>query len=336
MKSSFSKILIGMLFIGLFSPLYGQVGRIWGKVTDDTGEPIGEAEIEIQAMNIKRNYKLKTRKDGSFLHAGIHYQGSYRVIVRKEGFQGAYAEGVRPSLGESDRGQIDLVMRAGEARKLAFELTDEEKATMIRDQREAEKERAAFAAIQGQFNAGVEAYNAGSYEAAIDSFVAVAEKDSSQPTVWAHLANSYENLKKYDEAQDAYEKAIELRPEEAAFHQNLGNILAAKGDSEAANKSYEKAAQLATELDPGAAAATYYNMGVTHINAGDNDAAAAALNKAIETDPNHAEAYYQLGIVMLGLGKMDEAVSHLQKYVEITPDGPNAETAKALVDQLKG
>ena len=336
MKMSFSKILIGVLFVGLFSPAYGQVGRIWGKVTDDKGEPIADAEIEIQAQDVKRSYKLKSKKDGSFLHAGVHYQGSYRVIVRKEGYRGAYAEGIRPALGDSDRGEIDLVMRPGEAQKLAFELTDAEKEEMIKNRDEAIKQQANFAAIQSGFDTGVEAYNAGNYEIAINSFLEVNTKDASQPTIWAHLANSYEKLKQYDEAQNAYEKAIGLRPEEAAFHQNLGNILAAKGEADAANAAYEKAAQLAAILDPGAAAATYYNMGVTHINAGKNEAAADALNKAIQIDPTHSESYYQLGIVMLGLGKMDEAVSNLQKYVDLAPEGPNAETAQALVEQLKG
>jgi len=336
MKMSFSKILIGVLFIGLFSPLYGQVGRIWGTVKDDKGEPVAAAEIEIQALEVKRSYKLKTKEDGTFLHAGVHYMGSYRVIVRKEGFQGAYAEGIRPSLGNGDTGEVDFVMKPGEARKLAFELTEAEKKEMIENRDEAIKQQANFAAIQGGFDTGVEAYNAGNYEIAIDSFLEVNTKDASQPTVWAHLANSYEKLKKYDEAQSAYEKAIELKPEEAAFYQNLGNILAAQGEAEAANASYEKAAQLAATLDPGAAAATYYNMGVTHINAGNNEAAADALNKAIQTDPNHSESYYQLGIVMLGFGKMDEAVGNLQKYVDLAPEGPNAETAQALVEQLKG
>jgi tetratricopeptide (TPR) repeat protein len=84
------------------------------------------------------------------------------------------------------------------------------------------------------------------------------------------------------------------------------------------------------------AAVSYYNMGVTYINAGKNQDAADVLKKAIEMDPKHAESHYQLGITLIGLNDMEGAMEHLKKYVELSPNSENAPVAKALIEQLGG
>jgi tetratricopeptide (TPR) repeat protein len=88
----------------------------------------------------------------------------------------------------------------------------------------------------------------------------------------------------------------------------------------------------------------YYNEGVVLINTGKPDEANAALDKAIAADPNNAEAYYQKGVNLLAKGTYDaktnttkyppEAAQDLNKYLELKPDGPNAEQAKALIEQM--
>ena len=61
-------------------------------------------------------------------------------------------------------------------------------------------------------------------------------------------------------------------------------------------------------------------------------AASEAFKKAIEYDPEMAEAYYQLGISFFGSADtMKEAIPVLQKYLEMVPDGPNSEAAKQLI-----
>src|ERR1019366_7359322 len=74
--------------------------------------------------------------------------------------------------------------------------------------------------------------------------------------------------------------------------------------------------------------------------------AAEAFRKATEADPNLAEAYYQLGVSLTGLAVLDPktgkvqpvagTVEALQKYLQLAPDGPNAASAKGLVDSMTG
>jgi tetratricopeptide (TPR) repeat protein len=316
---------------------FAQLGFILGEVVGEDGKPIEDVKIRIEDMRSSRKYRLETNDKGEYVHAGIYLQGLYRVIAEKDGYQGDYAEGIRPGSSRSDeRGLVNFTLRKGAARRMAFEMSKEEIEQLRKEQAEVEKRRAELEKVRGSFNQAVEYYNAGQYEQAVVGFQEVLQVDSEQPTVWANLASTYTKLNQNDKAIEAYTKAIELDPENSAYLQNLGSIYAAEGDSVRARELYEKAASMSQELNPSDAAINYYNMGVTYINAGDNEKAAEALHKAIELDPNHGESHYQLGITLIGLNDMEGAVTELKKYLEIDPNGQNAEVAKALIEQLGG
>lgn len=319
----------------LLSPAHAQVGRISGTVTDQDGKPIKDVQISIEGLEVKRNYTTKTNKEGKYIHAGVSLQGTYRVVAKKEGYAGDWAQGVKPTFGGGEGAPVDFVLKPGDhTRPLGYELTDEQKAELIRQNEEAKKRQESMAAVQEAFNQGLQAFNSGAYQTAADSFKQALEKDPKQPAVWAYLGESYDKLKNYPEAVAAYEKAIALSPNDAGLYQNLGNIHASQGDTEKAKVYYEKSAQLSAALDPKAAATTYYNMGVTYINSGQSEQAVEALRKAVAADDAHAEAHYQLGITLIGVNDLPGAVKHLKRYLELEPNGANAETAKALVEQL--
>ena len=75
-----------------------------------------------------------------------------------------------------------------------------------------------------------------------------------------------QNLAKYDEALAAYDKALELNPNDTSLYTNKGVILSKMGKTAESQELFKKAA----ELDPMAAAQNFYNLGVTMINAGDD------------------------------------------------------------------
>ena len=53
---------------------------------------------------------------------------------------------------------------------------------------------------------------------------------------------------------------------------------------------------------------------------GQVDEAIAHYQKALEIEPDYAEAHYNLGSVLAGRGQVDEAIAHYQKALEIKPD----------------
>jgi tetratricopeptide (TPR) repeat protein len=316
---------------------YGQLGFISGQVVDADGNPIQDVIIRIESMDVNRKYKVKTNKEGKYLHAGVSIQSVYRIIAEKEGYQTDYIQGIKPGMSrDEERGINDFTLHEGASSKLAFEMTEEERKAFERKRQERERQAADLEAVRESFNQGIELFNAGNFQEALKAFLVVAEKETGQPAVWANLGNCYSRLNQNEKALEAYEKAVELDPENPSYYQNQGSIYAAMGEVDKAQELYSKAASMSEALDPVEASVSFYNMGVTYINTGRNQDAADALNKAIELNPKHAESHYQLGITLLGLNDVEGAVEHLKTYLELSPNSENAPVAKALIEQLGG
>ena len=319
-----------LLFVPFFAgQAFAQLGIVQGKVTDEQGEPIRDVEIRVESP-AGRKYKLKTNKKGEFFHGGIKVGHSYRVIAEKDGYQPEFEDNVRPgragalsSLGvgtgggrgrrQGPPGVINFIMKTGvSAAGMQRQLDDKVAATT--------------------HNKALELYGQGQYQEASDAFRQALEKAPNEYYIWANLANTYVQMKRWDQAIEAYEKAVELSPERGSLYRSLGTAYANSGNVEKAVEIFEKAASLST--DPRQAAMSYYNMGITFVNLGKNEQAVQALDKAVKANPEHAEAHYQLGIVLLGMNRIREATAHLEAYGKVSPNGPNAATAKSLVKEL--
>ena len=84
-----------------------------------------------------------------------------------------------------------------------------------------------------------------------------------------------------DEAIAHYQKALQIKPDYAEAHNNLGNALLQKGRVDEAIAHYQKALQI---------------------------------------KPDNAEAHYNLGNALLQKGRVDEAIAQYQKALQIKPD----------------
>ena len=329
-------LVLAALLPVAFGLLQAQSGVVRGVVTDEEGKPIKDVLIRIEGMNVKRNYKVKTNKKGEFIHIGVNFQGLYRVVAEKEGYQGDFVEQLRPGFDRNDPGGVvDFTLKLGSSRKMTFEMSEKEISDAQKAVKDAEKTNARNAALQTAFNAGVEAYNADQFELARQKFQEAAEAAPDEPIAWANLAQTHYRLQQYDKSIENYKKALELKPDDPSLLQNLGGAYASAGKSKESEEAYARAVELSAATDPSVAAASHYNMAVNYINGGDNAKARAALEKALEAAPDHAEAHYQLGIILLGAGEMEDSLAHLEKYLELDPSGPNAGVAKDLLASLK-
>lgn len=129
----------------------------------------------------------------------------------------------------------------------------------------------------------------------------------------------------------------------AGYYGNLGSAAARLGKSDEAMKDYQQAA----DLNPAKAGNYYYNLGIVlHNTAKDVEgkkAAVAAFDKAIQVDPNKAEAYYLKGTDLIAQATADSSgklsappgtEEAFQKYLELQPAGPHAEEAKQMLAAL--
>ncbi|HTN94421.1 MAG TPA: tetratricopeptide repeat protein, partial [Gallionella sp.] len=109
--------------------------------------------------------------------------------------------------------------------------------------------------------------------------------------------------------------AIELKPDFAQAHNNLGSALKDLVRFDEAEASYRKA----VELDPDFAEA-HNNLGIALKEIGRLDEARACYQRALELKPDFVEAYNNLGTALLDMGQFDTALDSFRKAVELKPD----------------
>jgi Flp pilus assembly protein TadD len=125
----------------------------------------------------------------------------------------------------------------------------------------------------------------------------------------------------FADAVPAWRQAMELNPEDARTHNNLGVALAGTGKNEEALAEYRKSLEL-NDLS----AQTHNNLGSSLAEQGHLDEALAQFAKAVELNPDNGRAHSNLGGALSEKGRSEEALEHLRKGVELEPgfaDGQN-------------
>ncbi len=105
-------------------------------------------------------------------------------------------------------------------------------------------------------------------------------------------------------------------------------------------RKFDLAVEMSAKAGGGGAAgsnnpAALYNQAVILWNGGKVAEAKAAFEATVAADPNHADAHYQLGMVAVNEGNLAGAATELETYLTLAPTGQYAETAKALLSELK-
>lgn len=94
---------------------------------------------------------------------------------------------------------------------------------------------------------GLEHYNRGNYGIAQRYFKDAVEKSPKDVTAWVGLAASYDRIRRFDLADQAYAQAIRLGGETVQILNDQGYSLMLRGNLNGARRKFEKA----YSLDPG-------------------------------------------------------------------------------------
>jgi TolB-like protein/DNA-binding winged helix-turn-helix (wHTH) protein/Tfp pilus assembly protein PilF len=141
----------------------------------------------------------------------------------------------------------------------------------------------------------------------------------------AYLRGRYNWFAANDEtARKSFEKAIELQPDYAAAYSGLadyymGRAVSGRQVPKEAMPKGEAAAQKALQLDDSIAEAHNSMAGAYLFYRWNWKAAEEESQKAIELNPNFAEAYHLYGYVLLVLNRTDEALEAQRKTQELDP-----------------
>ena len=361
MRTTLRSSLIATAAVAFFSLVAAaQTVSIAGNVIGEDGKPAVGAQVRIDRVDIKGTYKVKTDKKGHYIYAGLPLGGNFTVSLERDGKDLDQTKGVRPRGGDPAEVNFDLSKIAkgqtNQAAEVERGMTAAEKEAFEKQKKANEEAMSKNKALNDAFGAGKEATNAAQaavqnkkpqdeitkyWDTAIDNFTKAAQLDPNQHVVWGNLADAYLARKgpgDVEKAVDAYAKAVALKGDDPAYHNNYALALAQAKKYDEAQAELTKAAQ----IDPPSAGKYYFNLGAVYVNTGQAEKALAAFNKAIDADPPYVEAYYQKGLVLYGQattapdGKITPPAGTeeaFQKYLQ-SPNGANADTAKVILDQM--
>jgi len=162
------------------------------------------------------------------------------------------------------------------------------------------------------------------------------------------LARLHRDQQKYDSAEAAFKKVIELeaaskKPNpstQGAAQAGLGEIYARTGKVPEANAAYDAAAK----VNPTQAIFYLKNEMVVFFQENNADAQVAVADEVIKTDPTMALAYYLKGNGLVGKATVDPKTNSLvappgcedayKKYLELAPTGQYAPDVKSILATL--
>ncbi len=134
-------------------------------------------------------------------------------------------------------------------------------------------------------------------------------------SLWYGLGSVLDRLGRYRDAEQAFRTSIELGPTCPAAWSALGFVLAQLGRLEEAEQSCRKA----TELKP-SDAGYWNNLGIVLSDLGRREESEKAYRTAIDLDPQKPHYWSNLGHSLLEVGPADEAEKVWSRALELHPE----------------
>jgi tetratricopeptide (TPR) repeat protein len=178
----------------------------------------------------------------------------------------------------------------------------------------------------GQMQLGAFELARGNMTDALPYFQTAVKWDPYSPGIRHELAIAYSLLGRPQDAVAQLEEAVKLAPKNAEFHYKLALALNEAGSTGRVLTELEQAVR----CNPLHALAGY-NLGLARNSAGNPNGAIQALLAAATADPNDPRIPYARATIHAQLGQIDEARQAARRALELNPQFAEA---AALLDQL--
>jgi len=159
---------------------------------------------------------------------------------------------------------------------------------------------------------GSEYYDKGMLDEAIEEFKEVLEIDPDDAETHYNLGNAYADKEMFNEAIPAYKKAIELNPGFIDAYLNLGTVYLNWGLTDDAIALYLQASKLNPD-DP----YLYYYLGEAYCDKKRYKKAIIKFEKAVSINPMDAEIQYRLAETYYETKQFDLALEHMKRAEEL-------------------
>lgn len=251
----------------------------------------------------------------------------------------AYFRALRVSLSDAETARIEKASRPTSVPR-AFDTFVKGRSAALRGTQQGYEAAADLLAraveldpsfVVAQYSLGVVHQALGNRWKAAAQFRASTQLDPSYPEPFKALGDLFLSAPRrlYDQAVEAYQKALELRPFYAEAHVGLGDARAAKGDVDGAVTAYQRAL-VYNPANP----KVHLSLGkIYYSEKGLYYEAVEAYKKAIELDPQFLEARMGLGEVYEDKGLYQDAIAQYRKVVEMDAKHTGALYNLALVHE---
>ena len=133
-------------------------------------------------------------------------------------------------------------------------------------------------------------YNQKKYSLVLNQACALTKKYPEDVVTWNLYGSAAAQIGEIEDAIDAFERVISLKPDFAEAYSNLGLAFQNRFQLNEALLNYKIAVSLKPDYSD-----AYYNMGNAQYYSGNLEGAIEAYRKAVSFQPDHADAYYNLG-----------------------------------------
>ena len=196
---------------------------------------------------------------------------------------------------------------------------------------EAKKRKKAKSPSQEELSRLLEHYQTGQYDDAEKLAVYITQEFPYHQFGWKVLGAILGQTSRISEAVNANQKSVELAPQDALAHYNLGITLQELGRFDEAEASYTQAIAFKPDY-----ALAHNDLGITLQELGRLAEAEASYTKAIAFKPDYAKAHYNLGVTLKDLGRLAEAEASYTKAIAFKPDDAEAHSGLGVVLHMNG
>jgi len=149
---------------------------------------------------------------------------------------------------------------------------------------------------------------------ALDAYERALQIAPENPDIYTNIALIYKQQGNADNAISFLQKALSFTKERADIYYNLGNVYKQSKNYDDAEEAFLEAVELNPEF-----ANAYNNLGSLYIETGNLERAREIIEKGLSADENHPRLLYNLGVIKDLQGKSEEAIESYKRSIITQP-----------------
>jgi tetratricopeptide (TPR) repeat protein len=170
----------------------------------------------------------------------------------------------------------------------------------------------------------------GSLDEARVTFEQLQQKNPRDPRAYSLLGMVAENQQDWQRAEQQYQKALDLQPDNAVAANNLAYLMLEHGGNLDIALTFAQTARRSMPDSPN----TADTLASVYLRKGNYQLAQGLLNEAVQKSPDNQAYRYHLGLAYQGMKDIPKAKACFQRALEINPKSDQAEAIRKSLAEL--